>query len=95
LFHKNQATVNHCPKSLVWVKGLNMIGCHLFPKGVISSDTAVTILVPHSPQNDASHLGLGGPVPCSLSNDITPLHDRDTKGWISEEKTVLCNNRKS
>jgi hypothetical protein len=58
-------------------------GAACCPKGIISN-TAITTPVPCSPWHDASHLGFGGPELCLPSMDVTPLCDKDTKGWILE-----------
>jgi hypothetical protein len=78
----------HHPQSPIWLKALICWGAARCLEGIIY-DIAITTPVPCSPQDDTSHLDLSGPEPCLSSKDVTPLHNKDAKGWILEGCTTL------
>jgi hypothetical protein len=57
------------------------MGCCMVPEGIVSG-TAITTTLPSSTQHDASHLGLGGPLPLLAACGRYPPPRRGRQGLV-------------
>jgi hypothetical protein len=82
----NKVTTHWAP--YLW-KALIQWGAAQCSEG-IANHTAVTTSVPGSPWHDTSHLGFGGPEPCSLSRVVTPSLRQGCHGLDFGGELLTC-----